>query len=377
MTKQNYTAQQQLLEKYRNGSCSPDEIRLVEHSYNEVVKSSVDEFAEPDYDSLRQEIWNALPMDARVEVRPVRFAKIWTAAAAAIAIVVFGVWFFNQPAEPGQFSSVKQTGAGAQKIIPGKNGATITLANGKVIQLSDLENGVVIGDSTLAYANGGTLPAKAEELSDEQLTASTTKGQTYVFTLPDGTKVWLNADSKISFSKTQLVEGSTRRLILEGEAYFEVASDKNRPFIVQTDRSEVEVLGTHFNVCSYADDEVQRTTLLEGSVRLSALGISKVLKPGQQGKLQHGRMTVAEVDTDVAVSWKNNEFVFESENIDNVMKAVERWYNVEVIYVGAKTNERFSGGVSRYDDVSKVLAIVEQTGASHFEIKGRKIYVSK
>ena len=146
---------------------------------------------------------------------------------------------------------------------------------------------------------------------------------------------------------------------------------------MKTDRQQVEVLGTHFNISSYPDDVIEKTTLLEGSVKVTASGASIVLKPGQQSRLSEGKLSVTDIDTDLAVAWKNNEFVFESESIENVMKMVERWYNVEVIYVGERTNERFSGTVSRFDHVSRVLQIVEFTGASHFKIQGRKIYVSK
>ena len=164
---------------------------------------------------------------------------------------------------------------------------------------------------------------------------------------------------------------------LTGEGYFELAKDKLHPFIVKTNRQEVAVLGTHFNISSYDDDLVEKTTLLEGSVKLSASGNSKVLKPGQQAKLYDGKIQINETDTDLAVAWKNNEFVIESESIETIMKMIRRWYNVEVVYIGEKTSQRFSGKVSRFDKMSKVLEIVESTGEAHFEVKGRTVYVSK
>lgn len=112
-------------------------------------------------------------------------------------------------------------------------------------------------------------------------------------------------------------------------------------------------------------------------MKLSASGNSKVLKPGQQAKLIAGKIQIGETDTDLAVAWKNNEFVVESEHIENIMKMIERWYNVEVVYMGEKTNQRFSGKVSRFDKLSKVLEIVESTGEAHFKVKGRTVYVSR
>lgn len=301
--------------------------------------------------------------------------------AAAVAMIVFGVWLFNN--RHATRSSVQDGELTMNDIAPGKNGATITLANGKVIQLSDAKTGLVIGEDKLVYNDGTALQDRDSDLRNDEMSATTTKGQTYIFTLPDGTRVWLNADSKISF-KNQFV-GRTRNILLEGEAYFEVAKNKKSPFVVKTREQEVMVLGTHFNINSYADESSVKTTLFEGSVNVSRLltkvGVNKdlggkTLKPGQQSILNKENFKVVEANMDEAIAWKNNEFMFESQSIESIMKMVERWYDVQVIYTGNKPVEKYSGTVSRFDNVSSVLRILESSGGVHFKIEGRKIYVS-
>ncbi|MNL07601.1 fec operon regulator FecR [compost metagenome] len=299
------------------------------------------------------------------------------AVAAALATICTGVYFFN-------YRSAKLPAAAkveAQDVKPGDFGATLTMANGRKISLANAskgeigrESGIIItktDDDRLVYEID-------EKVSDPNAlnTLSTARGETYQVRLPDGSLVYLNAASSLSYTAA-LMQNGKRMVKLIGEGYFEVAKDKLHPFIVKTNRQEVAVLGTHFNISSYGDDLVEKTTLLEGSVKLSASGDSKVLKPGQQAKLYDGKIQINETDTDLAVAWKNNEFVIESESIETIMKMIRRWYNVEVVYIGEKTSQRFSGKVSRFDKMSKVLEIVESTGEAHFEVKGRTVYVSK
>jgi len=306
--------------------------------------------------------------------------KLWlkiTAVAAAVVILVTGVYFFNDKMETNK----PATNIAAKDVKPGDFGATLTLANGKKISLADASKGEIGRESGIIITksdDGRLIYEIDEKVADPNAVniLSTSRGETYQIRLPDGSLVYLNAASSLTYTPS-LIENGKRMIRLRGEGYFEVAKDKYHPFIVKTDKEEIEVLGTHFNISSYADDEIEKTTLLEGSVMLTASGSSRILKPGQQSKLINGKIQIEETDTDLAVAWKNNEFVVESERIETIMKMIERWYNVEVIYIGDKTSERFSGSVSRFDNVSKVLQIVESTGAAHFEIKGRKIYVSK
>ena len=306
--------------------------------------------------------------------------SVWiqiAAVAAVLTIIFSGVYFFNN--QSAKLPAVAKVAP--QDVQPGEYGATLTMANGQKVNLGSASKGEISRTSgiIISKADDGRLVYELDgSVSDPNAlnTLSTARGETYQVRLPDGSLVYLNAASSITYSAS-LMQNGKRMVKLNGEAYFEVAKDKLHPFIVETNKQTVEVLGTHFNISSYADDETEKTTLLEGSVKVSATGNTKILKPGQQAKLYGGKIQVNDTDTDLAVAWKNNEFVVESEHLENIMKMVERWYNVEVVYLGEKTNQRFSGKVSRFDKLSKVLEIVEFTGEAHFKVKGRTVYVSR
>ncbi len=368
----------QLIAKYQDGTATREERLIVDKWYNQITKTELEQPFKVDMSSTKEAIWSRLSLELKQPSANKSFYIYLAAVAAAVAFIIIGAYFFNSP-ESGKDKGSQV--AKKEEIIPGKVGATLTLANGKKIRLADVAKGQLAKEAgvVITKTENGQLIYHIEG-NDSEVghlnTLTTAKGETYQVHLPDGSLVFLNAASSLTYN-TSLVENGKRMVKLSGEGYFEIAKDKAHPFIVKTDKEEVEVLGTHFNINSYVDDEVTKTTLLEGSVKLSAFDLTRTLKPGQQARLVAGKIRIEEVDTDVAVAWKNNEFVVESERIETIMKMVERWYNVEVIYVGAQTNERFSGGVSRFDKVSKVLDIVESTGEAHFEIKGRKIYVSK
>jgi transmembrane sensor len=331
--------------------------------------------------------------------------RLWpkiAVAAAAVAALVFAVYFFTAPRHPDTSSSRTAGRDLLNDIAPGKNGATITLINGQVIQLSGAKTGVIVGKGltyndntpvssyTSSQGNERSLdPANTRDLSQgrddgrvQNLTASTSRGQTYQFTLPDGTKVWLNADSKVSFP-SQFNE-SERKIVLSGEGYFEVAKDKAHPFVVKTTTQEVTVLGTHFNISSYNNDAVTTTTLLEGSVKVSAFDAvagrrNVVLKPSQQSiQNPNGGMQVRDVDVAEAVDWKNGDFIFTKETLDQIMKRVARWYDVSVDYEpGIDKQQTFGGKVSRSKNISAVLNSMQSTGKVRFKITGKNITVVK
>lgn len=307
-----------------------------------------------------------------------RAVQLWPRiflAAAAVALIVFGVYFFN-------YDTSKVNRADhltVNDIAPGKVGATLTLANGKKIRLGDAANGEIAKESGIVISKTADGQVVYEIKSDRGNpnsinTLSTAKGETYILTLPDQSKVWLNAASSLTYSAA-LTEQGTRRVRLSGEAYFEVAKDKAHPFIVESGNQEIRVLGTHFNVNAYKDQKVYRTTLLEGSVRISDHGQVKVLEPGDQATNSDGNVKLNKVDTELAVAWKSNNFSFDRLDIKEIMRNIERWYNVEVIYKEEIPPGTFWGSVSRFDNISKVLIPLEATGNVHFEIEGRKIYV--
>lgn len=301
------------------------------------------------------------------------------AVAAAIALV-FGIWFYTSgPLKRNTTTKDFLT----NDIAPGKFGATLTLSNGKTILLGGEKDGKLAEeagisisktkDGQLEYTISGTVDGAEGKMN----TLSTAVGQTYILNLPDRSRVYLNAASSLTYP-SNFSGSKIRRVELLGEGYFEIAEDKEHPFVVESLGQQVEVLGTHFNINAYQNEPTLKTTLIEGSVKVSNSSgkQSLVLKPGQQSILTEDGLEVTKVDTDLARAWKNNEFIFENESIENIMRMVERWYNVEVIYIGARPTERYVGGVSRFDNVSKVLQILESTGGVNFKIEGRKIYVS-
>jgi ferric-dicitrate binding protein FerR (iron transport regulator) len=205
-------------------------------------------------------------------------------------------------------------------------------------------------------------------------TIQTPRGGQYQVILPDGTKVWLNAASSLTYPTA--FTGGDRAVQLRGEAYFEVAGNKEKPFKVMVGNMQVNVLGTHFNVMAYEDENAIQTTLLEGAVQVTNGGVSHLLKPGQEGRLDRSSdaFRLLDVDADEAVAWKNGVFQFGGISIETVMRQIVRWYDVDVEYQG-RTNEHFRGTISRSANASEVFKMLELTGAVHFTIDGKKVIV--
>jgi transmembrane sensor len=295
---------------------------------------------------------------------------------AAIIMVVFGIYFFGFRDKGPNFEHLT-----ANDIPPGKMGATLTLADGKKISLAGAANGELVKESGLSISKtaDGQVIYRIEagrSKANGTNTLTTAIGQTYILTLPDQTKVWLNAASSLTYNSAGTVNG-IRRVKLTGEGYFEVAKDRKHPFIVESGTQTVEVLGTHFNIKAYPDETAYRTTLVEGSVRIEDKDEVRILKPGNQASNTGGNINVSPVDTEFAIAWKSNNFVFDRLDIKEIMKMIARWYNVEVIYEGEIPSGSFWGSVSRFEDISKVLIPLEATGDVHFKISGRKIYVRR
>lgn len=306
-----------------------------------------------------------------------KYIRMWPrilTAGAAILILAFGINHFMSKQTAHSYEHLTQN-----DIAPGKIGATLTLANGKTINLGAIasgesikENGIVISKTS----DGQLLYQSHQNKNDTQdlHTLSTALGQTYTLTLPDQTKVWLNAASSLTYHSTLKGKG-VRRVQLKGEAYFEVAKDKTRPFLVESGTQKIEVLGTHFNVNAYADEKTYRTTLLEGSVKITDHAQSSILLPGYQAATLNGEIKLSQVDTNFAVAWKSNNFTFDRLDIKEIMRMIARWYDVEVIYKEEIPSGKFWGSVSRFDRISQVLIPLEATGNVHFKIEGRKVYV--
>jgi transmembrane sensor len=301
-------------------------------------------------------------------------------AAAAVVFVVFSFTTYISLTK-------KREHIFASDVAPGGNKAILTLADGKKISLSDAANGDLIeqaGISIAKTANGQLVYniVKSDNVIDDSKvnTISTPNGGEWEIRLPDGSIVWLNAASSLQYP-LNIASSKQRKVQLTGEAYFEVARDKTRPFLVKTAKQELEVLGTHFNINSYNDEYVTRTTLLEGSIRVSDLNSTEtqVLQPGEQSVLSPSNgIEVNKVATDEAIAWKNGYFMFNNEKQESILRKLARWYNVEIEYANpAAKDVMYYGTVSRFEKISKVLTKFEQTGEVRFDIKGNKVIVYK
>lgn len=300
----------------------------------------------------------------------------WAAAAAVLVVFSFTAYLSLNKKKEHVFAS---------DVAPGKNKAVLTLANGKKISLSDAITGDIAkeaGFSITKTANGELVYniAEAENANDTRLnTISTPNGGEWQIRLPDGTRVWLNAASSIQYS-LNIGTAKERLVKLDGEAYFEVSKNKAHPFVVETAKQTVEVLGTHFNINSYEEEQVTKTTLLEGSVRVSHndTNESEVLEPGEQSLVSARGIAVKNVDVDEAVAWKQGYFMFNNEKQESILRKIARWYNVEIEYADPEAKEvMYYGTVSRFEKISKVLHKLEQTGEVRFDIKGNKVIVHK
>lgn len=380
-----------IVEKYHSGNASREELEFLDAYYQVFGLSDgyTDALSEEDRLLLKNELKNSIKKNIAVSQQgriksDKRNVIIWTISAAAAIIICIGVGLYYFPEERISNPIVKRVTE--NEIIPGGNKAVLTLANGEKISLTDADNGTLAEQAGIKIVKTTDGQLVFTILSDklqnpydknQYNTIETPNGGRYQVRLPDGSNVWLNAASKLTFPSS-FISHKSRMVELNGEAYFEIAKDKEHPFIVKTYNQLVEVFGTKFNINSYVDEHDVKTTLLEGSIKVTEnKGIDKILKPGQQSTLTSSGLKVENVDIDLAVAWKNNQFVFESDDIQYIMRMIARWYNVEVEYVGVIPKNKFGGAVSRFENVSEVLKSLESTGRVKFKIEGRRILVSK
>lgn len=390
---QNQSHIQMLFQRFSDHQASPEEVkelfRLVAQEGNDhefiallELEMEMSELVNVEDQKRRDQVLSKIKeVIGVIEGEPAVPAKKsnfrWLAIAASVMLVMGAAVFFFRS---GQTDN--NQGKLVNDLAPGKVGATLTLANGRKIRLSEAGNGEIAkeaGISVTKTADGQLVYQIKEEVAqtDKINTLSTAKGETYILTLPDQSKVWMNAASSLTYSATLMGRG-VRRVKLVGEAYFEIAKDKAHPFIVESKGQQVQVLGTHFNVNAYEDEPATMTTLLEGSVKVTSGTNKEILKPGEQSKLSSsGSISIQQVDVDNAVAWKKGYFQFENENLESIMRKVARWYDVEVIYQDSNLKKlAFMGTVSKYKNVSQILKTLQMTNELDFRIEGKRILIS-
>lgn len=354
MTRQEAT---EIIERYLSGRGTPDEMSLVEQAYNRVAEPGSGDIDPVRQESIKAELWSTLlaqlpqqPHQSRV--RKLKRAILYAAAILLVATIAgfFAVVDFRQP-----IGSHRKT-----DIAPGGNKATLVLADGTSVDLSAAQSGIIVTDAGISYQDGASLRLPPTEA----FVLATPRGGTYRVTLPDGSKVWLNASSTLKYPSR--FDGEERVVELTGEAYFEVrqqTQDNRRqtlfvPFLVKTNGQTVEVLGTQFNISAYADEPETKTTLVEGAVRLlaGATGEQVLLAPGEQGTLTSNSLSKQQVDIQQFTAWQAGYFAFSNTPIDAVMRQLERWYDIEVRYEGGVIPaDRFDGEISRELTLQQVL----------------------
>jgi transmembrane sensor len=308
--------------------------------------------------------------------------KRWLRVAAAAVVACFVItgitlWMNRHPVK--QFAQLKNNHKiPNDSIVPGSTRALLTLSDGSSIELDSNHRGTLVtqGNAKVSNLNTSVLSYKAGIAPGKEIvynTLATSSGGQYELLLSDGTKAWLNASSSIHYPT--IFEGKVRAVTVTGEVYFEVAKNPTIPFIVTVKDAQIQVLGTHFNIMAYEDESSLNTTLLEGSVRVSQGSVHKMLVPGKESRIQtSGEIKIIEADIDEVMAWKNGWFQFNGYDIEKVMRQVSRWYNVEVAYEGKIPVGHFTGSVSRGNNISQVLKIMEQSGVG-FKIEGRKVRV--
>ncbi|MDO6430953.1 DUF4974 domain-containing protein [Flavitalea sp. BT771] len=389
-----------LLQQYLSNRLTPDETeewgRILEDDLTGQVRQALEGriLQEQDVPAYQEAEWDPLFEKILAGTRPVRrmrqMRRNWLMAAAALVLLSIAAWLITgslrgspQLAAP---TPAKQTPP--QDIIPGSNKATLTLADNTSISLDDAKDGVLgqQGNTKLIKRKDGQLSYQTAASYKQRATSepvynllTTPRGGQYQLILPDGSKVWLNAASRLKYPTS--FSGKERVVELQGEAYFEIAHNPSMPFKVFLPQakgampSHVEVLGTHFNIKAYPDEPAIHTTLLEGSVKVHKGNAASLLRPGQQARWNDNMdISVAAADIEEVIAWKNGLFKFDEATIGDVMRQLARWYDVEVVYVNGVPSDLFQGEIYRNVNVSKVLKVLEASGV-HFTVEGKKILV--
>ncbi|MCU7552563.1 FecR domain-containing protein [Chitinophagaceae bacterium LB-8] len=314
--------------------------------------------------------------------------KWWRVAAVAVMVVTLGLIYTMIPNRKDEPAISRNQPSATDVKAPVSNRAMITLADGNTVYLDSINSGhLVVQDHVkLVKLASGEIVYKTESgetIKEIQYnTLFNPRGsQVATISLSDGTRVWLNAGSALTYPVA--FTSNERKVSITGEAYFEVTTSfssqsggQKRPFKVEANGVVTEVLGTHFNVNSYADEPDVKVTLLEGAVRINKNNASELLSPGEQAQVSSNIKIVKDVDLEEIMAWKNGRFQFGGVGIEEIMRQVSRWYDVEVIYEGKPMDQHFRGSIQREEEVSELFKMLEATGVIHFKIEGKRITVT-
>jgi transmembrane sensor len=383
---------QYLLSRFNNGTATADELAELESL-----------LADPDAIGMLQEPGEKIPADARffeegkseamlamilqrnrktVKMMPQRRKNAWTLLVAAACIIMVAGTVLFISVKPTNNTTTKQVARDepTNVVVPGGDKAVLMLGDGSTITLDSTANGTISlqGATQVSKASGqliyalNDIPASATAVLYNTL--KTPRGGQYQLVLADGTRVWMNASSSLHFPTA--FPGKERVVELTGEAYFEVAKNNQRAFSVRVNGITVNVLGTHFNVMAYENEGATAITLLEGAVKVTRENNEVMLRPGQQARLQPGSafQVIDQVNLEETIAWKNGYFQLNHTRLDVLMRQVERWYDVDVVYQGNIPKRQFGGKIPRKSDIKEVMKLLELSKV-YSRIEGNKITI--
>ncbi len=378
------------IEKYLSGTANETEKRIVDEWYFSFDDETVE--VSDETVGLREQIGSRIHtrLQQSMALRPAkvptynRQTRGWAVAAAITGLLISTGYFFLTNRAPKDIAKATATISKPNTDVPpGSDKAVLTLADGSTIVLDKSINGTLAkqGNTKIIQLNTGQLSYKpSAENSSAVLFNSirTPRGGQYQIVLPDGSKVWLNAASSIRFPTA--FKGKERSVTLTGEAYFEIRKDNDMPFHVEAGNVQVQVLGTRFNLNAYADEAAIKTTLLEGSVKITSRKTSVLLRPDQQAQLIRSDSSCEihiekDVDTEEAMAWKDEHFQFNNAELKTIMRQIVRWYDIEVEYKGKSVDRYFTADISRSKNLSAFLKILELANIS-YALEGKKLTIT-
>jgi transmembrane sensor len=372
-----------LVDKYQEGKSTSNEKALVEEYYRRLEAMGKTNLSAKEENKLKDRMYRQIVKNLEGDFKKtvIRRMPVWRKVAAAAAIfILFGTvgyfLFLNKTSNRNQ--AVINILHGQKDIEPGRSGAILTLESGKQIPLDSVKGAITTQGGVTVINMSGLLSYKKTQNTKEVAynTITTSRGNQYQVLLPDGSKVWLNSSSSLRFPTS--FTASNREVELTGEGYFEIVHMATTPFRVKTDKEIVEVLGTHFNINDYSDEAVVATTLLEGSVKVTAENSreSVIIKPGQQAVLMNNSQIVTrEADINKVMAWKDGWFEFEQADLPTIMRQISRWYDVDIVWEGKPTSEKFGGRISKSLPLSSILQLLESNGVTDFRLEGNKLLV--
>lgn len=385
----------ELIKKAKDKTISKKELYLLRlHMQDDEIEALLDSIdysdmpvLEPAFSSSAGKRYERIITAIKRPVTASLYYRYWV-AAASIALLLSGSWLFYQHQQQMPTQVVKLSNSEfIQPALTSPEKVMLQLSDGRIILLDDADGDTTMKDggtslhlhnNQLVYENTG------EKKESTRHTIITPRGRQVRIVLPDGTRVWLNTASTLVYP-TQF-DHDRREIELSGEAYFEVQKDPSKPFFIYSPEQEVEVLGTHFNVSAYTDDDATQTTLVEGRVKVrgkhNTMGsspVTKILEPGQQAVMDNttGAILVQEVETDDIISWKDNLFVFHNEEIKEVMKKVSRWYDLKIEYRDGMEGKRIGGSIPRFSNPIDLMESLKSTGLLNYKQEGGAIIIMK